>query len=164
MAPQTGTASNRARPWPAFALAALALASPVPGVAASRLPTAQIVIDTQGGPRTFRVEVAADDASREQGLMHRTRLGRDAGMLFDFQKPVMTAFWMKDTPLPLDIIFVRADGTISTIAANAEPLSTAEIVSAEPIRAVIEINGGASHRMGIVPGDRVRAPIFAGAK
>src|SRR3569832_1246520 len=76
----------------------------------------------------------------------------------------MATFWMKDTPLPHDIMFVRADGTISTIAANAVPMSTAEIMSAEPIRADVEINGGLSIKLGIAPGDRVRASIFAGAK
>ena len=70
-----------------------------------------------------------DDASRAQGLMHRTHLASDAGMLFDFKTPLMAAFWMKDTPLPLDMLFVRADGTISTVAANAVPNSTAEIIS-----------------------------------
>lgn len=106
------------------------------------------------------MEVAADDASRGTGLMHRTHLAPDAGMLFDFHTSVMTAFWMKDTPLPLDMLFVRSDGTISTIAANAVPYSLAEIQSAEPVRAVIEINGGLARRLGIAPGDRVRAAIF----
>jgi len=96
--------------------------------------------------------------------MHRTRLARNAGMLFDFGKPLMAAFWMKDTPLSLDIVFVRADGTISTIAQNAVPFSTAQIVSAEPIRVVIEIGGGLSHKLGIAPGDHVRAAMFASAK
>jgi uncharacterized membrane protein (UPF0127 family) len=141
--------------------ALLVLASACAASAAARLPTEKIVIDTQRGPRTFRVEIAADDASREQGLMHRTRLALDSGMLFDFQKKVMTAFWMKDTPLPLDILFVRADGTISTIAANAVPFSTAEIMSAEPIRAVIEINGGLANKLGIAPGNKVHAGAFA---
>jgi uncharacterized membrane protein (UPF0127 family) len=130
------------------------------GAAATPLPVEKIVIDTRGGPRVFKVEIAADDASRSIGLMHRTHLAGDHGMLFDFKTPVMAAFWMKDTPLPLDILFVRADGTISTVAANAVPFSTAQIVSAEPIRVVIEINGGVSRRLGIGPGDRVQAAAF----
>ena len=125
-----------------------------------RLPVEKIVIETRTGPRAFTMEIAADDASRAQGLMHRTHLARNAGMLFDFKTPVMTAFWMKDTPLPLDMLFVRADGSISTVAANAVPYSTAEIVSAEPIRAVIEINGEMAQTLGIAPGDRVRGSIF----
>jgi uncharacterized protein len=132
----------------------------VGSAAAASLPVEKIVIDTRAGPRVFKVEIAADDASRSTGLMNRTHLARDGGMLFDFKTPVMTAFWMKDTPLSLDMLFVRADGTISTIAANAVPFSTAQIVSAEPIRVVIEINGGVSHMLGIEPGDRVRGTVF----
>jgi hypothetical protein len=154
---------NAMRLSPALVLLAVLLVSPATA-APPRLATETIVIDTAKGPRSFKVEVAADDVSRERGLMHRTHLAPGAGMLFDFQKNVMTAFWMKDTPLPLDILFVRADGTISTIAANAVPLSTAEIISAEPIRAALEINGGMSRKLGIAPGDHVRASIFAGAK
>lgn len=132
--------------------------------AAPRLPVETIIIQTHGGPRTFKVEIAADEASRDYGLMHRTRLARDAGMLFDFNKTLMAAFWMKDTPLPLDMLFVRPDGTISTVAANAVPFSTAEISSAEPIRAVIEINGGLARTLGIAPGDLVKARLFKNEK
>ena len=142
----------------------LLLSPVVAGAAPHRLPVEKIVIETQHGARAFTLEIAADDASRETGLMHRTKLAPDAGMLFDFGKPVMTAFWMKDTPLPLDMLFVRADGTISTVAARAVPLSTAEIVSAEPIRAVIEIGGGQARAQGIAPGDRVRAPQFGSSR
>ena len=144
-----------------FVIFGLLLLSPVlAGAAPHRLPVEKVVIETRHGARAFTLEIAADDASRETGLMHRTKLARDGGMLFDFGKPVMTAFWMKDTPLPLDMLFVRADGTISTVAARAVPFSTAEIVSAEPIRAVIEITGGLAQTLGIASGDRVRAAIF----
>lgn len=143
-------------------LGLLLLLSPAASAAPHRLRSETVVIATHGGPRSFKMEIAANDASRETGLMRRTHLARDAGMLFDFGKPLMAAFWMKDTPLPLDILFVRADGTISTVAANAVPFSTAEIVSAEPIRVVIEINGGLARTLGIMPGDRVRAPVFSG--
>jgi uncharacterized membrane protein (UPF0127 family) len=139
-------------------LSLLLVAAPA---AEARLPVEKVVIETRSGPRTFRLEIAADAAARETGLMHRTHLAPDAGMLFDFKISLMAAFWMKDTPLPLDLIFVRADGIISTIAANAVPYSTAEIQSAEPIRAVIEIRGGTARRLGIAPGDRVRCKIFA---
>lgn len=143
-------------------LAVLCLFWAVPALAApvKHLPVVKVVFQTQGGAKVFHMEVAADDDSRATGLMHRKRLALDAGMLFDFKTPVMTAFWMKDTPLPLDMLFVRADGTISTIASNAVPFSLAEIQSAEPVRAVIEINGGLSAKLGIAPGDRVRAAIF----
>jgi uncharacterized membrane protein (UPF0127 family) len=140
--------------------AAFVLLVLLPARAAAGLPVEKVIIETRQGPRIFQMEVASDDASRAQGLMHRTYLARDAGMLFDFKAVVNTAFWMKDTPLSLDMLFVRQDGTISTIAAQAVPYSTAEIVSAEPIRAVIEINGGLAKRLGIAPGDHVEAPIF----
>lgn len=135
---------------------ALLVQAPAHAAPPSLLPVKTILIETRSGLRSFKMEVAADNASRERGLMYRKHLARDRGMLFDFKTPVMTAFWMKDTPLALDILFVRADGTISTVAANAVPYSTAEIVSAEPIRAVIEVNGGLSRALGIAPGDRVR--------
>jgi uncharacterized membrane protein (UPF0127 family) len=141
-------------------LAFLVVLLSAPTEAAPRLPVVKVVIVTHTGPHVFHMEVAADEASRGIGLMHRTHLATNAGMLFDFHTSVMTAFWMKDTPLPLDMIFVRADGTISTVAANAVPYSLAEIQSAEPIRAVLEINGGLAGKLGIGPGDRVRAAIF----
>ena len=133
---------------------------PLSFAAAARLPVETVTIQTQGGARVFHMEIAADDASRANGLMHRTHLARDAGMLFDFRTAVMTAFWMKDTVIPLDMLFVRPDGTIASIAANAVPLSTAEIASPEPVRAVIEIKGGEAKALGIAPGDHVLAPIF----
>ena len=144
-----------------LAIFAVALLAPFAADAAPLLPIENIVIDSSGGPRHFSVEIAADDASRSMGLMHRMQLAPDAGMLFDFKSPIMAAFWMKDTPLPLDMLFVRADGTISTVAANAVPYSTAEIVSAEPIRIVIEINGGLAKKLGILPGAKVHASEFA---
>jgi hypothetical protein len=150
------------RPNKSLPVGLLALALSV-SPATGRLSTEKIVIDTQKGPKIFKVEIAADDAARATGLMHRTHLAHGAGMLFDFHKPVMTAFWMKDTPLSLDIIFVRPDGTISMVAANAPPNSTSEIVSPEPVRAVIEINGGAAHDFGIGPGDKVHAATFSDA-
>ena len=144
-----------------MAIFALLAAVSVSNAAPAKLPVETVTIQTQGGARVFRMEVARDDASRATGLMHRTHLARNAGMLFDFRTAVMTAFWMKDTPLPLDMLFVRPDGTIATIAANAVPNSTAEIVSPEPVRAVIEINGGEAKTLGIAPGDRVLASIFS---
>ncbi len=141
------------------ALLSVVLAMLGPAEAAG-LPVQSVVIQSRNGPHAFRMEIAADDASRERGLMFRTHLARNAGMLFDFRTTVMTAFWMKDTPLPLDMLFVRSDGTISTVAANAVPYSTIPISSAEPVRAVIEINGGLAKSLDIEPGDRVTAAIF----
>jgi uncharacterized membrane protein (UPF0127 family) len=128
--------------------------------AAVGLPIETIAIQTRAQLQLLRVEVAADPTSRSKGLMGRKHLAANAGMLFDFRKPMMAGFWMKGTPLPLDMLFVRADGTISTVAANAVPFSQNEIDSVEPVRAVIEILGGRAHALGIEPGDVVHARAF----
>ncbi|HTQ13994.1 MAG TPA: DUF192 domain-containing protein [Rhizomicrobium sp.] len=127
------------------------------------LPMETISIDTEKGPQSFQVEIAADDKSRENGLMYRKAMEPDHGMLFDFHQDVGVAFWMKNTILPLDMIFIRGDGTISSIAPNATPFSTQEIPSAEPVRAVLELNGGRAEALGIVPGDIVHAREFGNA-
>jgi len=124
------------------------------------LPTTTISFDTPRGPARFIVEVASDDASQQQGLMYRKEMDENAGMLFDLHEPKRVSFWMKNTYLSLDIIFVREDGTISTIEPNAIPLSTDSILSMEPIRAVIELNGGRAHQLGIRPGAHVHGSIF----
>jgi hypothetical protein len=107
--------------------------------------------------------VAADPASQEKGLMFRKSLAPDAGMLFDFHTPDFQTFWMKNTVIPLDMIFIRADGTISSIAPNAAPQSETPIPSYEPVRAVLEINGGRAAQLGIQPGAHVHNAIFGSA-
>ncbi|MDE2135031.1 MAG: DUF192 domain-containing protein [Alphaproteobacteria bacterium] len=124
------------------------------------LPMAKVVIDTRSGPVAFNVEVAATGAAQERGLMYRTALASDAGMLFDFQKPGLVVFWMKNTPLSLDMLFIRGDATVSTIAADTIPYSEDKIPASEPVRAVLEINGGRAMALGIQPGDKVHAAIF----
>ena len=124
------------------------------------LPVQTIRIDTASGPKEFKVEVAADAVSQQHGLMYRRDLPADAGMLFDFHQEARVSFWMKNTPLPLDMVFIRKDGTVASIERNAEPYSTQSIPSVEPVRAVLEINGGRAQDLGIKPGDRVRADIF----
>lgn len=125
-----------------------------------QLPISPLAIDTAHGPVRFRVELASSGREHETGLMFRRHLAQNAGMLFDFHHPVFVTFWMKNTILPLDMLFIRADGTISTIRANAVPYSTTEIPSAEPVRAVLEINAGLAKTLGIKPGDRVHHAIF----
>jgi hypothetical protein len=124
------------------------------------LPVTTVTIDSDHGPVKFKVEVAADSQSQEYGLMNRKAMAPDAGMLFDFHRSSCEIFWMKDTILSLDIIFIRADGTISSIAANAVPYSTTQIPSMEPVRAVLELIGGRSAALGIVPGQKVHGAIF----
>jgi uncharacterized membrane protein (UPF0127 family) len=104
----------------------------------------------------FQVEVAKTDAEQERGLMFRPTLAPDRGMIFPFASPRPATFWMKDTLIPLDIIFVRADGTIARIAAMTTPYSLDPIQVGEPVVAVLEIAGGQAQALGIVEGDMVR--------
>ena len=127
-------------------------------------PTASLAIVTASGTHKFTVEVATTPAQQEQGLMFRQHLAPDAGMIFDFSTPQTTSFWMKNTWIPLDMLFVDARGRIVTIHERAVPGSLAPIGPATPVRAVIELNGGTAARLGIKPGDRVIFPIFRDTK
>jgi uncharacterized membrane protein (UPF0127 family) len=112
------------------------------------------------GRHAFQVEVARNDADRAQGLMYRRYLAPDRGMLFDFGRVQPISMWMQNTYIPLDMIFIRPDGTIARIAENAEPLSTRTIPSGEPVLAVLEVIGGTASRLDLKPGDRVEHPLF----
>jgi hypothetical protein len=114
-----------------------------------------LVIETATGPRRFDVELALTAAQQEQGLMFRAKLAPDAGMLFDFGDTAPRGFWMKNTLIPLDMLFIGADGRIVDIHERAVPLSEAVILSAVPARAVLELNGGTVTRLGIKVGDLV---------
>ena len=129
------------------------------GASAQKLETLSIL--SKGGQRhAFQVEVARNDADRAQGLMFRRSMAPDHGMLFDFGRVEPVSMWMQNTYLPLDMLFIRPDGTIARIAADAEPLSTRTIPSGEPVLAVLELNGGTAARLGIRPGDRVEHALF----
>ena len=122
-----------------------------------------LVIDTGARQIKFDVELALTDAERSRGLMFRDKLGPYEGMLFDFYQEAPVSFWMKNTLIPLDMVFIAGDGTVRRIHANARPLSTDTIPSEYPVRAVLEINGGSARLLGIKPGDKVRHPIFGNA-
>lgn len=124
------------------------------------LETEQLTIDTAGGSVRFTVEIADDDAERARGLMFRESLADDRGMLFHFQQPERASFWMRNTPLSLDIIFIGLDGRILNIAERTTPYSEAPIPAAGLTRGVLEIRGGRAAALGIRPGDRVRHRIF----
>jgi uncharacterized membrane protein (UPF0127 family) len=143
------------------AMALVALAAPA--AALDKLPVQTIEVMTKKGAHRFTVEVAADSASQERGLMYRREMAPDAGMIFVFSQTEFVSFWMKNTYLPLDMLFVKNDGTISTIQANAVPFSLAPIQSAEPVLAVIEVNAGRAKALGIEPGDTVHAQAFGNA-
>jgi uncharacterized membrane protein (UPF0127 family) len=117
-------------------------------------------ITTASGPHAFKVEIANDEASREKGLMYRRFMPADRGMLFEFERNEPVAFWMKNTYIPLDMVFIAPDGTVTHIAADAEPLSEAVVPSGGPCVAVLELNGGVAARIGLREGDKVRAAFF----
>ena len=128
-----------------------------------QFPTASLTIVSASGPHRFTVEVATTPAQMEQGLMFRAQLAPDAGMLFVLGRPQVAMMWMKNTLIPLDMLFVDAAGRIVNIHQRAVPQSLATIAAAAPVRAVIELNGGTAARLDIRPGDRVVYPIFAPA-
>ena len=143
------------------ALLALALLLVLPGVAAqAETATEPLVIVAAKGEVTFDVEVMRNDEERAKGLMFRRYMPENRGMLFDFKAPQPVFMWMKNTYIPLDMVFIRGDGTIARIAEETEPLSTRTIASGEPVTAVLELNGGAAQRAGIMAGDRVRHSLF----
>jgi uncharacterized membrane protein (UPF0127 family) len=124
------------------------------------LPQASLIIETANGPAPFTVEMAMTRPQQERGLMYRRTLAPDAGMLFDLGNERQIAFWMKNTLIPLDMLFIKANGTIARIAANAKPLSQDNIPSNEPVRAVLEIPGGRAAQLGVKAGDLVHQTIF----
>ena len=123
-----------------------------------------LTIASANGPHVFLVELAKTAAAQEAGLMYRTDLKPDGGMLFwpyppDGGPPRQATFWMKNTPSPLDILFIRPDHSIAHIAENAVPFSEAMIPSVEPAAAVLEIRGGRAADLGIAEGDKVSWPV-----
>jgi uncharacterized membrane protein (UPF0127 family) len=108
-----------------------------------------------GKTLTFRVELAGSVEEQAKGLMFRTQMGPDEGMIFPFNPPRGASFWMRNTVIPLDLIFVGSDGRILNIAANAVPYDEQPLLSDGPVKAVLELNGGRAAELGIVPGDRV---------
>jgi len=126
------------------------------GGCASGKEDKHLTIHTASGQQqVFRIEVARTAEEQERGLMFRETLAADQGMIFPYAPPQNVSFWMKNTPLPLDMIFIRSDGTIAQIAANTTPMSLTPVSSGEPVSAVLEINGGESAKRGIAEGDKV---------
>jgi uncharacterized membrane protein (UPF0127 family) len=113
----------------------------------------ELTLRTATGEYRFNVEVVDTPESRAQGLMFRTELADDAGMLFDFKEEREVSFWMQNTLIPLDMIFVGTDGIIDTIHVNARPQDPTSIPSEVPVQFVLEIPGGRSVEIGLKPGD-----------
>ena len=117
-----------------------------------------LTVRSGGKAHRFTVEVARTPQEQQRGLMMRESLAPDRGMIFPYDPPQPVAFWMKDTLIPLDMIFIRADGTIANIAENTVPLSLDSVPSAGAVAAVLEIAGGRSAELNIKAGDTVDWP------
>ena len=115
-----------------------------------------LTITSSNKTHRFTVELAQTAEEQATGLMNRSSLGPDRGMVFPFDPPREASFWMKNTLIPLDMIFIRADGTIANIAANTVPLSLQPVFSEGTVAAVLEIAGGRSMELGIKAGDTVK--------
>ncbi|MEZ5892198.1 MAG: DUF192 domain-containing protein [Parvularculaceae bacterium] len=120
-----------------------------------------LVIETASGEHRFQVEFADSDEERRTGLMYRSEMAADAGMLFDFgDEPQPISMWMKNTLIPLDMAFIDKDGVIRRIAPMTTPRSLESIPSGAPVVAVLEVNGGVFETLGVKTGDRVRHKMF----
>ncbi|MEP9380038.1 DUF192 domain-containing protein [Aquabacter sp. CN5-332] len=128
--------------------------------AQAQAPLDALEIATRSGVVVLEVEMARTDKQRETGLMYRKELPERQGMLFDFGVDQPVYMWMKNTYIPLDMVFIRRDGSIARIEAMTTPFSERTISSGEPVRAVLEIPGGAAKRLGIAPGDKVSTTLF----
>lgn len=118
----------------------------------------KLVLNTSTGAYTFNVEVVDTNESRAQGLMYRTELADDAGMLFDFKEQREVSFWMRNTFIPLDMIFIDAQGVVKNIHVNAIPHDVTGIPSEGPVQFVLEIPGGRSEEIGLKVGDTMDHP------
>jgi len=144
-------------------LVLLLVSAPPASAQLQRFPTAELTIVTASGRHKFNVELATAPAQLQQGLMFRQSLAPDAGMLFDFKTPSPVSMWMKNTWIPLDMLFIDMSGRIINIHERTVPGSLAPVSAAAPARAVLELNAGTAARLGIRPGDRVLFSIFGSA-
>ncbi|RNJ62478.1 MAG: DUF192 domain-containing protein [Porphyrobacter sp. IPPAS B-1204] len=145
-----GGSATASAQTPAPVAAAQAARHPVSG-----LEVIDLTVDRGGKPIAFKVELAASAEAQARGLMFRTALGDNEGMIFPSAAPEVRSFWMKNTPLSLDIIFIGPDGRIVNIAANTVPYSLESVRSSGPASAVLELRAGRAAELGIVPGDKV---------
>lgn len=138
---------------------ALLMLLALPACAGQQLPISSLTVTAPSGvSHRFEVEVARSRDERRDGLMGRTSLAPDRGMLFVFPQPGMQAFWMKDTLIPLDMVFIRPDGTVAKVHDRAKPMDLTPISSGEPVIGVIELAGGQAKELGIGPGSVVSSP------
>ena len=160
MSPVSIRVAHRAALFALLSLVALAFAS-VPSEAEMRRESLSLV--TAAGERKIDIEVARTPDEQTLGLMFRTALPDTSGMLFPYGPARELTMWMKNTYIPLDMVFIRADGTIHRIEAMTEPFSEATVASQGPVTSVLELNGGAAARLGLKAGDTVRHAVFGNA-
>jgi uncharacterized membrane protein (UPF0127 family) len=150
--------------FPVLPLILIILIAWLPGIArgdeSSPPRVDSIVIDTPAGARMLSVEIADTPELRERGLMFRHRLPEDRGMLFLYETAHPVAMWMKNTYIPLDMVFLRADGTVAEVRTGTVPQSLDVIESAEPVKAVLELGSGGAAKLGLEPGALVRHQFF----
>ena len=127
-------------------------------------PREELTVAAKTGPHEFQVEIADDQRETQLGLMFRRSMADDEGMLFDFGAEEPRSFWMRNTYIPLDMLFIKADGTIDSIAERTTPLSDKSVPSKGPVRYVLEINGGLSDMLGIAAGDTVSGPALEASR
>jgi len=153
------------RPWLPFALSLLIVAGWILGILSSSAHAEgrieAVTVETPTSPIRFDCEIMRTETEREQGLMFRSYLPELRGMLFDFGEERSVQMWMKDTLIPLDMIFIRSDGTIARVIPNAEPYSTRVLPSGEPVLAVLEINAGLAAKYKIEAGAHVTHALFS---
>jgi uncharacterized protein len=142
--------------WLSVLAGGLALAACAASPGGKTVPLS--IATTSGSVHKFKVEVAATEAEQERGLMFRKSLPADGGMIFPMNPPRIASFWMKNTVIPLDMIFIRADGTIANIAAETVPYSLEPVYANEPVVAVLEVAGGKAAKLGIAEDDKVSWP------
>ena len=148
-----------------FLVGSAALAQELPADASANAPapeaaTESLTIITASGPHHFDVEVMRTPNQLAKGLMFRRHMAPDHGMLFDFKKVQPVMMWMRNTYLPLDMVFIAASGKVVSVAADTKPLSDHIITSGGPVLGVLEVNAGTVARIGLKPGDKVVYPLF----
>jgi len=124
------------------------------------LPVEEIVLVSSVGEFRFTAEIADTSKKRQVGLMFREEMLPTHGMLFDFEANEVVAMWMKNTPLSLDMVFIKPDGTVARIARKTKPFSTDIVASGEPVSHVLELNAGITLQIGLKPGDRIKHRFF----
>jgi len=141
----------------------VALAVPILLGSAIAAGTGTLILKTKSGEHRYTVEIATTNGERAKGLMFRRSLPEDSGMLFIYDPPQPVGMWMRNTYIPLDMVFINDEGTVRRVEANTEPFSTDLINSGGDVAAVLELNAGQAAKIGVRPGDQVIFPGLGGA-